>query len=48
MLKKGVREPYKEIGVTQCFQRLRRFYFQTRDTYFKLFYVILSIFSGML
>ena len=31
MLKKGAREPYKEIGVAQCFQGLRRFCFQTRE-----------------
>ena len=31
MLKKDAREPYKEIGVAQCFQGLRRFCFQTRD-----------------
>ena len=33
MLKKDAREPYKENGVAQCFQGLRRFCFQTRDTY---------------
>ena len=33
MLKKDAREPYKEIGVAQCFQGLRRFCFQTRDSY---------------
>ena len=32
MLKKDAREPYKEIGVAQCFQGLRRFCFQTRDS----------------
>ena len=31
MLKKDAREPYKEIGVAQCFQGLRRFCFQTRE-----------------
>ena len=31
MLKKDAREPYKENGVAQCFQGLRRFCFQTRD-----------------
>lgn len=31
MLKKDAREPYKEIGVAQYFQGLRRFCFQTRD-----------------
>ena len=41
MLKKDAREPYKENGVAQCFQGLRRFCFQTRDTihlFYQLFF----------
>ena len=41
MLKKDAREPYKEIGVAQCFQGLRRFCFQTREYNSQLFYPIM-------
>ena len=30
-MKKGAVAPYKEIGVTQYLQGLRRFYFKTRE-----------------
>lgn len=43
MLKKGAREPYKEIGVAQCFQGLRRFCFQTREAQHRLSHVFQSI-----